>query len=440
MRITDFFRFGFINLWRRKTRTVLTALSMAIGVMCIVVLVSVGIGYEQSYRESLEDMGSLTKIDVSVNAKAMQSGKSPILNDKAVGAFKNLAGVEAVTPVVQSTAYLKSGRYINMVHLYGIDLESAGAFLLDPTEGVMPGAGLRLKPELMVTDDVAAGFADPANDWEEALDESGNPLIDPLESPIKLTFDYSALTGSQKLDEDGRALRGGDFYRLNIRGICSSLNNNFSTSVFLDKERLEEWLEANSDFVGKKSEDQLALEKKVGTTYDLVWVKAETPEDVQPIAKAIQNAGFNTYSLNDVLETIRKQSRQIQGMLAAIGCVSLLVSAICVANTMMMSINERTREVGVLKVLGTSLSDIVKLFLSEALLVGITGGVFGLGLSYLMKAFLPSFFAEMNVRSVIPPWLAVTGIAFAGVVALLSAMFPAVKAMRISPNEAIRTE
>ena len=64
MSITDLFRFGFINLWRRKTRTFLTALSMAIGVMCIVVLISVGLGYEQSYRESVESMGSLTKIDV----------------------------------------------------------------------------------------------------------------------------------------------------------------------------------------------------------------------------------------------------------------------------------------------------------------------------------------------------------------------------------------
>ena len=91
---------------------------MAIGVMCILMLVSVGIGYEQAYRESIEAMGSLTKIDVT--QKNGSNGKIAILNKKAVAAFKGIDGVEAVTPVLQSTAYLKSGKYITMVKLYGI--------------------------------------------------------------------------------------------------------------------------------------------------------------------------------------------------------------------------------------------------------------------------------------------------------------------------------
>ena len=65
MKFLDFFRMGLVNLSRRKARTILTALSMAIGVMCIVVLISVGLGYEAAYRENIEAMGSLTKIDVT---------------------------------------------------------------------------------------------------------------------------------------------------------------------------------------------------------------------------------------------------------------------------------------------------------------------------------------------------------------------------------------
>ena len=97
MSITDLFRFGFINLWRRKTRTFLTALSMAIGVMCIVVLISVGLGYEQAYRESIEALGSLTKIDVT--PATGDYGRKALLNDKALEAFWGIDGVEAVTPV-----------------------------------------------------------------------------------------------------------------------------------------------------------------------------------------------------------------------------------------------------------------------------------------------------------------------------------------------------
>ncbi|MBR3000083.1 MAG: ABC transporter permease, partial [Oscillospiraceae bacterium] len=91
MSFKDLFRFGGTNLLRRKTRTVLTALSMAVGVMCIVVLISVGLGYEQSYRESIESMGSLTKIDVMPSDS--EYGRKAILNQKAVESFENLDGV-----------------------------------------------------------------------------------------------------------------------------------------------------------------------------------------------------------------------------------------------------------------------------------------------------------------------------------------------------------
>lgn len=438
MSFSDLFRMGCINLWRRKSRTVLTALSMTIGVMCIIVLISVGLGYEKAYRESLEQMGSLTKIDV-LPPKDL-GGRTALLNDKAVEQIKALSGVEAVTPVVQATAYVKSGGYVNMVKLYGINLSTAPAFLLTPTEGESPTAGLRMRPELMVTDDLGPTFADPSKDWETALDADGNPLVDPLSDRMQLTFDYSNLSGEQKADKDGRALPGGKFYTLDVTGTCSTVSNNFTTAAFLDKDRLREWLDANTDFVGRKSEEELAQEKQTGVNYNLVWVKVSDVSRVQSIVKIIRDSGLSTYSLNDMLETVRTQSRQIQGMLGAIGAVAVFVSALCVANTMMMSINERTREVGVLKVLGTELSDIAKMFLTEAFIVGVLGGVAGLALSFVMKALIPVFFADMDIQSVIPFWLAVLGVAFSGLVALASALLPALKAMRISPNEAIRTE
>ena len=454
MRFQDFFRFGVINLSRRKARTVLTALSMAIGVMCIIVLISVGIGYEKSYEETIQSMGSLTKIDVTPSTD--ERGAQALLNDKAVDAMKKLEGVDAVTPVVQATAYLKSGKYISMVKLYGLDLTTADQFLLTPEEGTMPGEGLRFKPEVMLTDDVAASFADPNQDWADAVDEDGNPYVDPMGGNIRLTFDYSALSNEQEAGDDGRAVQSGSLYRLNVTGLCSTLNYTFSTSGFLDRERLEEWIEANPSAAAQQqrsssstssssgssaeSDREKAAEKANGKTYDTVWVKVHDVGKVQEIAQTIRDAGFSTYSLNDMLETVRTQSRQIQGMLGAIGLIAMIVSGIGIANTMMMSINERTREVGVLKVLGTDLKDIAMMFLTEALLVGILGGIGGLLLSFVMARLIPVLFQTMQVKSIIPLWLAAGGVLFAGVVALLSALAPALNAMRISPNEAIRAE
>lgn len=511
MRSYDLLRTGCLNLWRRKTRTFLTALSMAIGVMCIVVLISIGIGYGRAYAETVESMGSLTKIDVTL--QQMTEGKTALLNDKAVESIKGLKGVEAATPVVQKNAYLKSGSYVTMVKLYGIDLDEAEHFLLFPVEGSMPGEGMRLHPELMVTDDLAASFADPGNDWADAVDENGEPLVDLLRMPVKLTFDYNTLNGVQSADSEGRAAASGKFFALNITGICSSQNRTYATAAFLDVTRLKEWEEASaetggsiSSYVGggsasggNESEDESPEGEKSGQesggstdgdsgssenerasgesgtgttasvgqsadtqrapirtdqnssgkgafagakqdTYDLVWVKAEQVSDVERIETIIRKAGFETYSLNEMLEAVKKQSRQIQGMLGAIGLVAMLVSAICVANTMMMSINERTREVGILKVMGMDFTDIAKMFLTEALLIGLAGGLAGMLLSFLMAALIPLLFAGMDIRCIIPWWLALGGILFSGAAALLAAWLPAKNAMRISPNEAMRAE
>lgn len=438
MSALDYFRFGLINLWRRKTRTFLTALSMAIGVMCIVVLISVGLGYEQSYRESVESMGSLTKIDV-LPADEELTDKVALLNDKAVEAIRGISGVEAVTPVLNQTAYLKSGSYVNMVKLYGIDLDAAASFQIVPLEGTLPTEGVRLKPEVLLTDDVAPTFSIPANDWADAVDANGEPLVDALGSDMKLTFDYANLSGHQQADADGRALPPGKLYRLNVTGVCSTQNYTYKTSAFMDITRLEELIAANADFLGTAQAAE-KTDKETGKTYELVWVKCEDVDEVQRIAKIIQKSGLSTYSLNDMLETVRTQSRQIQGVLGAIGAVAMLVAAICVANTMMMSITERTREIGVLKVLGTMLGNISGLFLTEALLVGIFGGLMGLGLSLLMQKAIPFFFEAQQVRSIIPAWLAGFGVAFSGIMAILAALLPARRAMRVSPNEAIRAQ
>ena len=438
MKPRDLFRYGCTNLFRRKTRTILTALSMAVGVMCIVVLISVGLGYEQAYRESIEAMGSLTKIDVT--PANSDYGRTAVLNEKAVEAFRGIDGVEAVTPVLQQSAYIATGNFVNMVRVYGIDLSTAESFMLTPERGTIAEEGTHLHPEVMFTGDVSAGLANKAKDWEPALDEDGNPLVDLLEAPVRMTFDYSNLTGEAKADTDGRALPSGNLYNLRVTGICSTLNNNFTSSAFMAYDRLEEMVQANANYLGAATETKTAEEKANGPTYDLVWVKVKNVNDVQRIVKLIRDTGLNTYSLNDMLETVRTQSRQIQGMLGALGAIAVLISAICVANTMMMSITERTREIGVLKVLGTVRSDIFKMFLTEALIVGVIGGAAGLVLSFIAKWLIPVIFASQELRCVLPWWLAICGVVFAGAVAIAAAWMPARKATLISPNEAIRSE
>lgn len=442
MRISDFFYMGFINLWRKKVRTILTALAMAVGVAAIVVLISVGIGYDETYRESVEQMGSLTKVDVMPPRKA--KGRVALLNDKAIQSIRNLNGVDAVTPVLQVAPYIKSGNYATPIRLYGIQMDTAEYFQLTPIEGDLPKKGTHLAPEIMLTEDVQESFADP-NTWEEVKNPAVLETLDPLKSNINVTFDYDALLGQYKEGPDGRAISSGHIYPTNVTGICSHLNNTYATSGFIEYKTLQGIMKDNIEYMPRSiyDEDEDQDEKsrqKMGITYNLLWVKVADANQVQSVVDVIREAGFQTYSLNDMVESVKKQSRQIQGMLAAIGAVSLLVAGIGTANTMMMAINERTREIGILKVLGSELTDIVKMFLMESAIIGIIGGVLGLSMSYGLQMVLPKLLKEMEVRSVIPSWLAIGGVLFAGVVAIISSLIPAMQAMRISPQVAIRAE
>ena len=132
--------------------------------------------------------------------------------------------------------------------------------------------------------------------------------------------------------------------------------------------------------------------------------------------------------------------------LGGIGAVSLLVAAIGIANTMMMSIYERTKEIGVLKVLGCSLATIRNMFLIEAGFIGFMGGLIGLALSFMVSVLINQFLAATFLYgmdgklSVIPIWLAVPSVGFAIIIGMAAGFFPAMRAMKLSPLAAIRNE
>ena len=149
------------------------------------------------------------------------------------------------------------------------------------------------------------------------------------------------------------------------------------------------------------------------------------------------------------MKSQQKQFQSIQLVLGCIGAVSLIVAAIGIANTMMMSIYERTKEIGIIKVLGCSLSNIRTLFLAEAAFIGFLGGMAGLVLSYGISWALNHFGAVIGEYmtgsanasvSYIPFWLAGLALIFAICVGVVAGFFPALRATRLSPLAAIRNE
>ena len=184
--------------------------------------------------------------------------------------------------------------------------------------------------------------------------------------------------------------------------------------------------------------------------YDFILVRTAKVEDSKRISQELKDRGYNCWSMADQLEGIEEESRTIQAILGGIGGITLFVAALGITNTMVMSIYERTREIGVMKVIGATFHDIRALFLSEAGMIGFFGGVLGLSLSYIasfiinrltqdfLNGGMPS--DEVMKISLIPPWLAVFAIVFAIFVGLVAGLYPANRAVRLSPVEAIRNE
>ena len=159
--------------------------------------------------------------------------------------------------------------------------------------------------------------------------------------------------------------------------------------------------------------------------------------------QAIKDLGYSTYSMQSMRDELNKQTRQIELMLGGLGAISLLVAAIGITNTMMMSIYERTKEIGVMKVLGCDMRNIQAMFLMEAADIGLVGGIVGLGISYLISMIINKVVAasgNMSSLSYIPLWLAGASVIFAVVIGMAAGYFPSKRAMKLSPLAAIRNE
>ena len=169
-------------------------------------------------------------------------------------------------------------------------------------------------------------------------------------------------------------------------------------------------------------------------------------ENVEELAQTIRSLGYDVYTNMEYINGMKKTLGMVQAVLGGIGAVSLLVAAIGIANTMMMAIYERTKEIGVMKVIGCSLKNIRQLFLLEAAFIGFIGGIAGNVLSIVISAVInvlvpgESLWGTEGNISYIPVWLMLASMGFAVLVGMAAGYFPAVRAMKLSPLAAIRNE
>ena len=180
--------------------------------------------------------------------------------------------------------------------------------------------------------------------------------------------------------------------------------------------------------------------------YPSAVVKVRSPQATQDVQEQIKKLGFSAFSLNDALEGAKRAFLILDIVLALIGSIALAVSSLGIMNTMVMSILERTREIGIMKAIGGSDGDIRRIFLIEASAIGFLGGATGVLLGWAVGRAI-NFGANIYIQQQggtpgnlfsLPFWLIGGAIGFSIAVSLLAGSYPAARAARLDPIQALR--
>lgn len=429
MKLNDLLVFSLRNLSRRKLRTILTLLSILIGTSFIILMISFGLGMQKSNEEMIESMGGLTNITVRSNdpyGPDTDKKNSKVLNDAKIKSFEAMDGVKDVLPVIEiNSANILIKNYDAYAMIKGVDVNKMEEFGYTVTEG---------KNISQNSDDeyIFSNIHVYNNKTGEPIDN-----IDLMKEKPIIRIGWKDLQSEM---ETGKKTYM-DF-KFKPVGKTSGAN-------MYDPEILMNYKTAKKLYIAERelnmSEDSPKKISERDIPYSYVILKANTLEDVKPLQEELTEMGYMTQSNLEFNESMQQQVRTIQLVFGAIGAVALLVAAIGIANTMIMSIYERTKEIGIMKVVGASIKNIRDIFLLESTLVGLIGGVLGVLLSLLVSYVLNKYlFAGDDMgggfSSYIPIWLMLVSAIFSAVIGLLSGLLPAIRATKISAIDAIRTE
>lgn len=464
----DLLRMSGSNLKRRKLRTFLTVLGVIIGTASIVVMISLGLGLQESLYREVEQSGGLTSITVRgqgagesmsyYSSSGEEEESQKYISDQTVSDLSQIEHVTLASPVYEMWVIMLKGNYEGSGSLVAMSPEALKAKNIPLGEGTLPTPNSG-NLELVFGNGVSTMFYDKGGGG--GYYETGEmPDIDFVNDSIFMILDqdgyYNSMGSGLEFGDTG-GMGGGQAQPKTVKkhvvkgcGIVEGGPENYSANyynIYCDLDTLRNILK--KEFAGKVIPGQPST--KSGKPYKEFYysyaqVNVDDIDNVNEVSARIREMGYNVETNAEYLETMKSQFAIIQAVLGGIGAVSLFVAAIGIANTMMMSIYERTKEIGVIKVLGCSLKNIKQMFLLEAAFIGLLGGMIGNVLSFLMSAvinFLTGHGAAMGFDgdiSYIPLWLVLLSMGFAMLVGVVAGYFPALRAMKLSPLAAIRNE
>ena len=391
-------RMAFDSIKQRKLRSSLTVLGIVIGIAAIIALVSIGEGTNAAVNEALGSLGANTIFVASGGGGGGfgMSGATESLAKKDLNDVQSTRGVEAAVGIFVKSSPVTFKDQIKVLSFFGVDSKESQKFFTD-IGIVQVDQGRFFKP------------------GEKHVVVIGNVIA-------AKSFD-TALKVNDKLTVNGE--------KVQVIGVLKETGQSTYDSII----------------ISPIEDVQSATEKD---HYTIIFARVNDPNNIDEIASSIQKKMddahgkkvFQVYTAKQLTEQIGAVTNMLSLVLGGIAGIALVVAGIGIANTMYMSIMERTREIGIMKAIGASNRNVLEIFLMEAALIGIIGGIVGdlvgTGLSEALGVVLKSYGLSFSTK--VTPELLGLGVLFSVGVSVLFGFLPARKAAKLRPIEALRYE
>lgn len=485
MSFRDILRLSLRNLREAKLRATLTTMGVIVGVAVIVTMVSFGLGLQRNTIARFKELDLFNEITVfgrslnslieaGLNKPApgassnrqerrgfVQPDKPPerILDDAAIAEITSIPGVTYVEPRISFPTYMRSNDRVQTQVVGGANVPNESSRFQKLVAGSMmssPSADEAVVNEQWVRDfgyekpadaiGQAIEFLAPAkkdsteeDDGESAPNFFGIPLEEETSAPPAdgLVTKSFRIVGVLSKETKGGGSGGG--IRL------------FDANVYIPLPAARAW---SREYRNPMNEVALQLARASGALakdeaegYDSATVRVKDVVAMTDVRKRLNELGFGSFSIVDQLEQLRTVFLIINSALGLLGGISLLVASFGIANTMIMSILERTREIGIMKAIGAEDREIKFIFFVEAGVIGLTGGIVGSllawGIDAVANRLAYRFILQPQGASYVdffslPPYLWLGAILFAVLVSVIAALYPAARAARIDPVKALR--